>query len=192
MIHPDARVHATADVSPRAEVGAGCRIWHEAQVREGAVLGENCILGKGVYVDFDVHVGQNCKIQNRCSVYHGATLEDGVFLGPHVVLTNDLLPRAISPDGELKSDADWELGRILLKRGAAVGAHSVILPNVTIGEFALVGAGSVVTRSVPPHGLVFGNPAKLHGYVCACAMKLTGPEGGHATCPKCGRDYTFP
>ncbi|MBI3967123.1 MAG: N-acetyltransferase [Chloroflexi bacterium] len=192
MIHPDARVHATADVSPRAEVGAGCRIWHEAQVREGAILGENCILGKGVYVDFDVHVGQNCKIQNRCSVYHGATLEDGVFLGPHVVLTNDLLPRAITPDGELKSDADWELGRILLKRGAAVGAHSVILPNVTIGEFALVGAGSVVTRSVPPHGLVFGNPAKLHGYVCACATKLTGPEGGPATCPKCGRDYTFP
>ncbi len=112
------RIHPTADVSPRALIGEGTSIWHQCQVREGAHIGEQCIVGKNVYVDFDVQIGNRVKIQNNCSVYHGATLEDGVFLGPHVVLTNDLFPRAINPDGSLKGNDDWEVGpiRVVLRR----------------------------------------------------------------------------
>jgi acetyltransferase-like isoleucine patch superfamily enzyme len=166
-------VHPSAHVSPHAEIGAGTQIWHEAQVRERARLGANCIVGKGVYVDVDVVIGHNVKIQNRASIYHGTTIEDGVFIGPHVVFTNDRLPRAITPDGSLKSDADWTVGSIVVRYGASIGAGSIVLPDVTIGRFALIGAGSVVTRDVPDHGLVVGNPARLVGHVCACGGRLT-------------------
>jgi len=182
-------IHPTADVSPRASLGAGTKVWHQAQVREGAVLGRNCILGKGAYVDFDVQIGDNVKIQNRASVYHGVTLESGVFVGPHAIFTNDKMPRAINPDGSLKSDDDWELGRILVKEGASIGAGAIIVTGVTIGRFAMVGAGAVVTKDVPDHGLVYGNPARLHGYVCACGQKLerTADEALWK-CPACGRE----
>lgn len=166
------RIHPTADVSPQAEIGAGSSIWHQAQVREGARLGRNCIVGKGAYVDLDVQIGDNVKIQNYVSVYHGVEIEDGVFVGPHVCFTNDNLPRAVNPDGSLKSSDDWELGRILVKRGAALGANSTILPKVVIGEWALVGAGAVVTKDVPAHGMVAGNPARLIGFACACGARL--------------------
>jgi acetyltransferase-like isoleucine patch superfamily enzyme len=182
-------IHPTADVSPRASLGAGTKVWHQAQVREGAVLGRNCILGKGAYVDFDVQIGDNVKIQNRASIYHGVTLESGVFVGPHAIFTNDKMPRAINPDGSLKSDDDWELGRILVKEGASIGAGAIIVTGVTIGRFAMVGAGAVVTRDVPDHGLVYGNPARLHGYVCDCGHKLektTDPAVWK--CPSCGRE----
>jgi len=158
-------IHPTAEVSPHAIIGPGVKIWHQAQVRERAQIGANCIIGKGAYIDFEVSVGPNSKIQNGVYVYHGATIEAGVFLGPGVILTNDRLPRAINPDGSLKTDADWEVSPILIKRGAAIGAGAVILPGVTIGKFAMVGAGAVVTRNVPDYGLVYGNPARLHGYV---------------------------
>ncbi len=161
------RIHPTADVSPNATIGDGTAIWHQCQVREGVQIGDQCILGKNVYVDFGVHIGHRVKIQNNCSVYHGVTLEDGVFLGPHVVLTNDRYPRAINPDGSLKGDADWEVGPIRICYGASIGARSVVLPGVTVGRFALVGAGAVVTRDVPPHGIVVGSPARLIGYACA-------------------------
>jgi UDP-2-acetamido-3-amino-2,3-dideoxy-glucuronate N-acetyltransferase len=166
------RVHPTAEVSPRATVGDGTRIWNGAQVREDARIGSGCILGKNVYVDFAVRIGDRCKIQNNASLFHGATLEDGVFVGPHACLTNDRLPRAITPHGALKGADDWEVGPILLRYGCAIGAGAIILPNVTVGRFALVGAGSVVTRSVPDHGLVVGNPACLIGFVCACGGRL--------------------
>lgn len=165
-------IHPTADVSPKAVLGTNTKIWHQAQVREGVVLGDNCIVGKGVYIDFGVHIGHNVKIQNYALVYHGATLEDGVFIGPHACLTNDRLPRAINPDGSLKADADWEVGPIHIAYGASIGARAVILPGVTVGRFALVGAGAVVTHAVPPHGLVVGTPARLVGYVCRCGRKL--------------------
>ncbi|MDQ5823760.1 MAG: N-acetyltransferase [Chloroflexota bacterium] len=189
----DVYIHPTADVSPKATLGPGTRIWHEVQVREGAVLGRNCILGKGAYVDFGVRIGDNVKVQNRASVYHGVTLENGVFVGPHVVFTNDRLPRAINADGSLKSDADWEVGEILVKEGASLGAASVIVAGVTIGRFALVGAGSVVTRDVPDFGLVYGNPARLAGYVCENGHRVedTGePRDGGTLyrCPTCGRE----
>ena len=183
-------IHSTADVSPRATLGAGTKVWHQAQVREGAVLGRNCILGKGAYVDFDVQIGDNVKVQNRASIYHGVTLESGVFVGPHVVFTNDKAPRAVNPDGSLKSDDDWELGRILVREGAALGAGAIIVTGVTIGRFAMVGAGAVVTKDVPDHGLVYGNPARLAGYVCACGQKLA-QDGDVWRCPACGGSYEF-
>lgn len=184
-------VHPTADVSPQATVGPGTRIWHQAQVREGARIGANCIVGKGVYIDFDVRIGSNVKIQNGVGVYHGVALEDGVFLGPGVILTNDKLPRAINPDGSLKADADWEVSPILIRRGASIGAGAVVLPGVTVGEFAMVGAGTVVTHDVPDHGLVYGNPGRLRGYVCRCGRLLTELENAQWKCEVCDESFTF-
>lgn len=158
-------IHPTAEVSDGASVGDGARIWHQAQVREGASVGPGCIIGKGVYIGAGVHVGANCKVQNYSCLYEGLTLEDGVFVGPEVVFTNDRYPRAINPDGTLKAESDWELGRSVVKFGAAVGSRSVILPGITIGRWALVAAGSVVTKDVPDYALVAGNPARVIGTV---------------------------
>src|SRR5258706_12413047 len=148
-------VHPTAEVSTDAHIGAGTRIWNQVQVREHAHIGEACNIGKGVYIDAHVRIGSYVKIQNHVSVFEGATLEDGVFVGPHVCFTNDLLPRAITSDGKLKRADEWEVTPTLVKYGASIGAGSVILCGVTVGEFALIGAGSMVTRDVPPHTLVF-------------------------------------
>lgn len=166
------RIHKTADVSDKASIGDGSSIWHQSQIREGVTIGESCIIGKGVYVDFDVRIGSNVKIQNYVSVFHGVTLEDGVFVGPHVCFTNDLFPRAINPDGSIKSGDDWELGETLIKEGAGLGANSTIRCGVTIGKWAIIGAGSVVTKDVPDYGLVWGNPARLHGFVSPSGNKL--------------------
>ena len=172
MTNDNVTIHSTAEVSPKAQIGSGTRIWNLVQIREGATIGENCIIGKDVYVDFDVRIGNNVKIQNSALIYHGVSLEDGVFVGPQVCFTNDRMPRAITLDGRLKGNDDWVVGPILVKYGASVGASSVILPDVTIGRFSLVGAGAVVTRNVPDHGLVVGNPARLVGYVCHCGRKM--------------------
>jgi acetyltransferase-like isoleucine patch superfamily enzyme len=189
-------IHPTADVSPHAEIGHGTRIWHQAQVRERAQIGANCIVGKGVYIDFGVRIGDNVKIQNGVFVYHGVTIEDGVFVGPRVCFTNDAFPRAITPDGVLKTDADWEVGAIVVRYGASLGAGAIILPDVTIGRFALVGAGALVTKDVPDHGLVVGNPARLVGYVCGCARRLRERERRDALwlleCPACEARYELP
>ncbi len=158
-------IHPTADISNYASIGSNTKIWHQSQVREGAVIGDNCILAKNVYIDKDVKIGKNCKIQNNCSIYHGITIENGVFIGPHCVLTNDKFPRAINSDGSLKSDADWEESKILIREGASLGARVVVLPGITIGGYAMVGAGSVVTKDIPDFGLAYGNPAVVHGKV---------------------------
>ncbi len=186
------RIHPTADVSPAAQIGDFTQIWHQAQVREHASIGRHCIVGKGVYVDFGVHIGDHCKLQNNAFIYHGATLADGVFVGPGAILTNDRRPRAINPDGALKSDADWQVGTIHVGYGASIGAGCIILPDVTIGRFAMTGAGAVVTRDVPAHGLALGAPARLVGYVCSCGGRLAvaeGPAGLHGCCAVCGREF---
>lgn len=183
------RVHPTAEVSEKASVGAGSSIWNHSQVRENVVIGEGCILGKDVYVDFDVQIGDNVKIQNGSFVYHGTTVESGVFIGPGVIFTNDKRPRAINPDGSLKSDDDWEVGNTIVKYGASIGAGTIVITNVTIGKFAMVGAGSIVTKDVPNNGLVIGNPAHLVGYVCDCGIKLNEINAGEYSCPDCGRQY---
>jgi UDP-2-acetamido-3-amino-2,3-dideoxy-glucuronate N-acetyltransferase len=183
-------IHPTADVSPEARIGPGTRIWHQAQVREGAVIGAQCNIGKGVYIDRDVVLGDRVKVQNRASIYRGVTIESGVYIGPHVSFANDKYPRAVNSDGSPKSDADWELVTTLVREGASIGAGAVVLPGVTIGRWALVGAGAVVTREVPDQALVTGNPARVAGRVCVCGRPLD--RAGEAwRCPACGRSYTF-
>lgn len=166
-------VHPTADVSAEAIIGAGTKVWQHCQVREQAQIGQNCIISKGVYIDFGVKIGNNVKIQNGISIYHGVTLEDGVFCGPHCVFTNDKVPRAINPDGSLKAADDWQLSETLVKKGASIGAHATLVCGVTIGEWAIIGSGSVVTKDVPAYGLVYGNPARLQGFVCPYGQKMS-------------------
>ena len=200
------RIHPTADVSDLADIGAGTSIWNQSQVREGVQIGSGCILSKDVYVDAGVQIGNNVKIQNGISLYHGVKLEDGVFCGPHCVFTNDRQPRAVNPDGTLKKGDDWVLSEALVRAGASIGASAVIVCGVTIGRWAMVGSGSVVTRDVPDYGLVYGNPARLHGFVCACGEKLApapdlAPAPNQASaagspvehiCPRCHTHVLIP
>jgi UDP-2-acetamido-3-amino-2,3-dideoxy-glucuronate N-acetyltransferase len=184
-------IHPTAEVEAGAEIGAGTRIWHHCHVRAGAKVGADCNLGYGVYVDAGVVIGNRCKLQNRVSVYHGVTIEDGVFVGPHVTFTNDMHPRAAAPDGKLLTDDDWQALPTLVQEGASIGAGAVILPGLTIGRWAMVAAGSVVSHDVPDHGLVAGNPARLAGYVCSCGRTLV-KRGESLYCGHCNRTYDFP
>jgi acetyltransferase-like isoleucine patch superfamily enzyme len=187
-----ARIHPSAEVAPSAQIGPGTSIWNQAQVRERARIGADCVIGKNVYVDADVVIGDRVKVQNNVSLYHGVSVEAGVFIGPHVCFTNDKLPRAVNPDGTPKTDADWEVSPILVRRGAAIGANATILPGVTIGRWAMVGSGAVVTSDVADHELVVGNPARRIGSACACGHPLRDSEDGAAfdgDCPRCGRPF---
>jgi len=196
-MNSDSRIHPTADVSPDATIGAGTAIWHQVQVREGARIGRDCILSKGVYVDAGVVVGDHVKVQNYVSIYHGVTIEDGVFCGPHCVFTNDLRPRAVNPDGSPKAADDWMVSETLVRNGASIGANAVIVCGLTIGAWAMIGAGSVVTHDVPDYGLVWGNPARLRGFVCPCGERV-GPDGKQTEttgavvlqCDACGTEIT--
>ena len=171
-------------------MGRGSRIWHQAQVREGAVIGQGCVIGKGAYVDKNVRIGDLCKLQNGVFVFHGFTLEAGVFLGPGVMLLNDKHPRAINPDGSPKSDDDWVVSEGVIEYGAAIGGGAVVLPGIHVGRMAMVGSGAVVTRDVPERGIVAGNPARLSGFACDCGHTLgeANPSGSR-TCASCGRTY---
>lgn len=160
-------------------IGAGTRIWAFAHVMKGATIGEDCNIGEGCYVEGKVVIGNDVTIKNQICVWDGVTLEDHVFLGPHVVLTNDFIPR------NLHRTPLEEFLPTLIKRGASVGANATIICGITIGENALIGAGSVVTKDVPAHALVFGNPARIRGYVCVCGQKIEF----EVPCQKCGLKY---
>ncbi len=186
------RIHPTAEVAHSASIGEGTSIWNQAQVRERARIGAGCVIGKNAYVDAGVVIGDRVKIQNNVSVYHGVTVESGVFIGPHACFTNDKVPRAVNPDGSVKTDADWEVSPTLVRAGAAIGANATILPGVTIGRWAMVGSGSVVTRDVGDHELVVGNPARRVGSACACGNPLRDAADGTpfaGPCPSCGRSF---
>ena len=165
-------VHETAIVDDGAVIGKGTKVWHFAHVQSGSKIGKKCVLGQNVNIGNNVTIGNYVKIQNNVSVYHGVTIEDGVFIGPHVCFTNDKYPRSINPDGTLKSADDWQVSETVVKYGSSIGANSTILPGVTIGRFAMIGSGAIVTRDVPDNGLVVGTPGKLIGYVCDCGVKM--------------------
>ena len=175
------RIHHTAEVSKDVVIGERTYIWNNAQIRERAVIGKDSIISKNVYIDTNVRIGNKVKIQNNTSIYRGVSIGDGVFVGPHVCFTNDKNPRAINPDNTLKSTNDWKVLETLVKKGASIGAHSVILPGIVIGKFALIGAGSTVTKNVPDYGLALGNPAAMRGYVCKCGYRLKKEQ----SCKQC-------
>ena len=184
------RIAPSADVDERAELGDGTTVWHLAQVREQAVLGRNCIIGRGAYVGPGVRIGDNCKLQNHALVYEPARLGDGVFVGPAAVLTNDEYPRAVIPDGRLKSGDDWTAVGVTIGDGAAIGARAVCVAPVTVGRWALVAAGAVVTKDVPDFALVVGVPARRVGWVGRAGRPLTAKGDGVWVCPETGAEYT--
>ncbi|WP_238439548.1 N-acetyltransferase [Microbacterium sp. JZ31] len=188
MSRTDVRIAESADVDGDARIGAGSSIWHLAQVREQAVLGENCVIGRGAYIGTGVQMGDNCKVQNYALVYEPARLGEGVFIGPAVVLTNDTYPRAVNPDGTLKSAHDWEPVGVTIGRGAAIGARATCVAPVTIGEWATVAAGAVVVKDVPAFALVAGVPARRIGWVGRAGVRLV-PEGDRWRCPETGDTF---
>ena len=185
-----ARVQDSADVDDRATIGAGTTIWHLAQVREDAVVGSGCIVGRGAYVGPGVRLGDGCKLQNYALVYEPAVLEDGVFVGPAAVLTNDLYPRAVTPDGTVKTGDDWQAVGVTIRTGAAIGARAVCVAPVTIGRWATVAAGAVVTADVPDFALVAGVPAKRIRWVGRAGVPLERTTGDGWRCPVTGDEFT--
>lgn len=183
------RVQDSADVSAEATIGDGSSVWHLAQVREKAVLGENCIVGRGAYVGTGVVMGDNCKLQNYALVYEPAVLGHGVFVGPAVVFTNDHFPRSVDPDGKLKRGDDWEAVGVTVHDGASIGARAVCVAPVTIGRWAMVAAGSVVTKDVPDFALVAGVPARRIKWVGRAGVPLVAEGNGSWVCPESGERY---
>lgn len=176
-MRPGVRIHMSAEVSPQATIGENTLVWNQVQIREGATIGSDCIIGKDVYIDRGVRIGNRCKIQNGVSVFNGVEIEDDVFLGPHMTFTNDLVPRAFNQN--------WEITPTRVKKGASIGANATIVCGITIGEYAMVGAGAVVTKDVEPYALMAGNPARRIGWVCRCGHRLAAD----LTCPACKTDY---
>jgi acetyltransferase-like isoleucine patch superfamily enzyme/VanZ family protein len=179
----------TADVADAAVIGDGTRVWHLAQIREDATVGSNCNIGRGAYVGPGVVIGSNCKLQNYALVYEPARLGDGVFVGPAAVLTNDLHPRAVTPDGTLKGSEDWDAVGVTVGKGASIGARAVCVAPVTIGAWATVAAGAVVTRDVPDYAVVVGVPARQAGWVGEAGHPLKQDDAGRWLCPVTGRRY---
>lgn len=172
-------IHPSANVSDTAKIGEGSKVWINVQIREHATIGTDCIISKDVYIDHAVKVGNRCKIQNSVSVYNGVTIEDEVFVGPNVAFTNDKVPRAFN--------TEWKVTPTLVQRGASIGANATVVCGIVIGHYAMVAAGSVVTKTVPSNALVMGNPARIVGYVCQCGNKLDN----NGVCNACGETTEF-
>jgi len=183
------QVQQTADVDSRAVLGPGTTVWHLAQIRENARLGRGCIVGRGAYVGPGVVIGDNVKLQNYALVYEPARLEDGVFIGPAAVLTNDLYPRSVDLTGKLKRPADWNASGVVVREGASLGARVVVVPARVIGCWAIVAAGAVVTRDVPDFALVAGVPARQIGWVGRAGERLLADGPGRWRCPRTGEAY---
>ena len=183
-----AYVHPTAVVEKTATIGEGTKVWHFVHVRENAEIGRECVLGHSVYVGKRVKIGNRVKLENRATVYQGVKIEDNVFVGPHVTFTNDPYPRSFS--------TDWKIMPTLVKKGASIGADAVVMCGVTIGEYALIGAGSTVTKDIPPHAMAYGNPARIKGYVCKCGRQLVKEKERQKfilmKCPFCDEKYKIP
>jgi len=176
-------VHASSCIDEPVMIGAGTKIWHFCHVMKNSRIGDRCNIGQNVVISPDVVIGSNVKIQNNVSVYTGCILEDDVFCGPSMVFTNVTNPRS----HVVRRD---EYKTTLVKRGASLGANSTVVCGTTIGRYAFVGAGSVVTRDVPDYALVYGNPARLRGWICACGIKLDFGARDSAVCTACGAGYT--
>ncbi|MBD5482532.1 MAG: N-acetyltransferase [Lachnospiraceae bacterium] len=168
-------IHPSAVVADHVKIGDGTKIWVNSQIRENVEIGEHCIISKDTYIDHTVKIGSRVKIQNGVSVYAGVTVEDDVFIGPNVAFTNDMYPRAFNED--------WTITDTFVRKGASIGANATIRCGIVIGEYAMIGAGSVVTKDVEPYALWVGNPARRIGYVCRCGRKLDNQK----KCPACGK-----
>lgn len=167
------KIHPTVNMSEGCVIGAGTKVWINSQIRENVFIGKDCIIGKDTYIDHDVTIGNRVKIQNGVSIYYGITVKDDVFIGPNAVFTNDYYPRAFNKE--------WIVTQTLVMEGASIGANATIICGITLGKYCMVGAGSVVTKDVPDHALVVGNPAHIIGYVCKCGRRTKLGE----TCDKC-------
>lgn len=172
-------VHESSFVDDNVQIGENTKVWHFSHIQSGAVIGDNCSLGQNVNVSNNVKIGNGCKLQNNVSLYEGVELEDFVFCGPSSVFTNDLTPRAKYPKGS----SNYK--KTLIKTGASIGANATIVCGHTVGKWALIGAGAVVTKNVPNHALMLGVPAKIFGWACECGTLLKDDF----TCQNCGRKY---
>ncbi|GDY11471.1 N-acetyltransferase [Planctomycetota bacterium] len=173
-------IHPTAIVDPGAVIGDGTRIWHWVHISAGARIGRDCVIGQGCYLGGGAVIGDGVKIQNQVSVYDAVTLEDGVFVGPSVVFTN-----VVNPRSHIVRKHEYQA--TLVRRGATIGANATIVCGTTIGEWAFIAAGAVVTRDVPDHGLMIGVPAKRSGWMCRCGVRLIGDD--LVRCTACGASY---
>lgn len=178
-----------ADVDPRARLGQGASVWHLAQIREGAEIGDDCVIGRGAYIGPRVRLGQRCKAQNYALIYEPAWLDDGVFVGPAAIFTNDRNPRAIMPDGSIKTAGDWEPVGVTVRYGASIGAAAVCVAPITVGRWAVVAAGSVVVADVPDFALVAGAPARFIRWVGRAGVALVATDDGRLRCPRTGAVY---
>lgn len=187
--HEGVRIAPSAEVDSRAKVGAGTSVWSNAAIREDAEVGRECVIGRGAYIGPGVRLGDRVKVQNLAQIYEPATVADGAFVGPAVVFTNDLYPRAVTPEGRLKNQDDWDAVGVTVLEGASIGARAVCVAPVVVGRWATVAAGAVVAADVPDYGLVRGVPARRVGWMGRAGFPLVHEGSGDYRCPRTGARY---